>query len=577
MPRKRDPTKKAHRRSHGGCQRCRLHKIRCDETKPRCGPCTSRGYSDCTFSLVLKWEDDYRFIGRAFGRAGVWSKTSSSSRSEERTKQPSPHNSQTGPMRVPHVHQSGFLNLFTYDFETEDDPEASLLTISHNDSYSPTAISSQSAVANPEMTRRLKDPLRDNLQLVDPHLLTYFLHQICPLTVPGPNYAAGSPFSAGLFPFALSSSSTALMHALVGLAASHRARFDNSFRGVALNYSRNALRSLRLSLATKSAVEVAVDPEVLVLMMLLCQTELIGHSNSSWLIHVRGARDFVSFRNRQQQLNPKELVALDRRQQHAWEQAVVFAERFFAFCDVIGRTACREEPIFGPEFWTTQEDEVDLWMGCSPHLVNVVSTITELSWKHHRQPPSDEEQQEVKNQRNQLHRLLQQPNFRWGPADTSIDGILRHCVELKRLTVELYLDAALSNTTPFSPSIKERVVGILRKVSILLQLDVKSGLTWPLFMAGCQLDPKEDLKWADGDGFNVEIPQYARPFILYALDHLSGSLFDVSRTRVVIETVWKRRELACFFNPEHPHSPLPRGINDWTHFVAPLCHNLSLA
>ncbi|KAH7140278.1 fungal-specific transcription factor domain-containing protein [Dactylonectria estremocensis] len=579
MPRKKAKVKQPSQRSHHGCQRCRLHKIRCDEAKPSCGACTSRGYSDCTFLLVLKWEADYRHVGRAFGRAGVWSKAG-----RIPTQHPSSVQLVCRPDfgRIPHIHQSGFLNLSVSDFddqreEGDEDQLVPLLAPSPRSTPGSGKTDPQSIEAA-LMPRYLNDPLLDNLHHVDPHLVSYYLHQVCPLTVPSANYAAGSPFSAVLFPFALSSSSMTLMHAVLGLAASHRARFDTSFNPIALKYSRTALRSLRISLASKTSMEIAVDPETLILMMVLCQTELIKDGDSNWVIHLRGARNVMSFRRRQQQLSPTESKVPTGQHKSPWEQVLVFAERFFAFCDVLGRTACGEEPIFGNDFWSMQEGQVDLWMGCSPHLVSIISTIAELSWKYHHGSPSFDEQQELEEQRGQLHSLLQQPDLGWIAIDTDDDGVLRRCVELKRLTADLYLHAALANTTPLASTIKQRVQKILRLVHVLLNMGVKSGLAWPLFMAACQLDSEEELEWSTpDDNCKDEIPSHARPFILYALGQLSESLFNVDRTRAVIEKVWKRRESARLATSAR-HSALAAGaFNDWARFVAPLCHNISLA
>ncbi|KAH7009738.1 fungal-specific transcription factor domain-containing protein [Ilyonectria destructans] len=574
MPRKRANPKPLSHRSHHGCQRCRLHKIRCDEVKPSCGSCTSRGYVDCSFLVVLKWEADYRHVGRAFGRTGVWSKAGKT------TTQQSPVVCRSGLSRVPHVHQSGFLNLSLNDFDDgkkEGDEEHlfPLIASSNRSTLSPGKAAPRNIIIRPgPIPRSPHDPLLENLHLADPPLVSYYLHRVCPLSVPSADYTTGSPFSALLLPFALSSSSPALLHALLGLAASHRARFDSSFNPTALSFSNLALRSLRTLLASKTSLEIAVDPETLVLMMLLCQTELIKDGNSHWVIHLRGARNLMSFRRRQQQLS---LAESTRQQEHPWEPVVAFAERFFAFCDVMGRTACGEEPIFGNDFWSIQESKVDLWMGCSPHLVSIISTIAELSWKYHGRSPSHDEQEELESQRNQLQDLLQQPDLGLIAVEADDDGVLRRCVELKRLTVDLYLHAALANTTPVTSTIRQRVQKILRLVYDLLHLGVKSGLAWPLFMAACQLDPEEELEWTTGEGERKDdVPTYARPFILYALEKLSESLFNVDRTRAVIEKVWMKRESSRLSRGQD-RSLVSGAFNDWARFVAPLCHNISLA
>ncbi|KAJ0267915.1 hypothetical protein COL940_013904 [Colletotrichum noveboracense] len=566
MPRRRDPTKQVSRRSHRGCHRCRLHKIRCDEAKPHCGPCTSRGYPDCVYAQILKWETDY--VGRAFGRAGVWSKSGAAGGAAK--KKPGATTPPTAPdpsyWSLPtRVHSFGFLNTFITDFEGEESSSSSS-DDSSNDDRKNTALTLRRNISH--LTRPVTYIQLDSR--AESHLLSYYLDRICPMTVPCAKNE--SPFSALIFPFAVSSASPALMHALLGLAASHRARSDASFQPVALSYSAKVIRSLRLTLDSKSSIDIAANSEILVLMMLLCQLEIIAECDKRWVTHLRGARDLIRFRRQGLSSDAARVAA---RQQSPWEQIIKFTERYFAFYDVMGRTACGEEPIFGNDFWTTQEDELDLWIGCSPHLVSIIGEITELSFKYHRLSASTAEDcwQDLERQRMRLIAMLQQPKLK----SDSEDEIIRTSVEMKRSTVELYLHSALNDTNPATPVIRQSVKKILRLVATLLGADVKAGLTWPLFMTACQLDPTEELEWAAEDLGDEEIPRHARPFILYALDKLSDSLSNVTRTRFVIEKVWKQREAASFLSSDRQLSPSPRAFNDWARFVAPHCHNISLA
>ncbi|KAF7560313.1 hypothetical protein G7046_g3836 [Stylonectria norvegica] len=558
MPRKRDPNAPASRRSHHGCNRCRLHKIRCDEAKPSCGRCTSRGYTDCVFVKALRWETDY--TGRAFGRAGVWSKDG---KSKKKLQTASPLLVEDHWALLPRVHPFGFLNIFTSDFE-DDKGSESLQPGSQNIG---TLVVHSDYLGSPQW--QFGDSRLDNL--TETYLLSYYLHRICPLTVPCAN--SQSPFSALILPFALTSSTPAILHALLGVAASHRARFDKTYQPVALKYAGMVMQSLQLSLNSKTSLGIAMDPEIMVLVLLLCQLEITRGCDKRWVVHLRGARDLVRFRRRQLSLNSVDTVA---RQQKPWADIITFSERYFAFCDVMGRTACGEEPIFGNEFWTTQEDQLDLWMGCSPHLVSIISDITELSWKYHREfpaPATTDGWQELDSQKARLSAVLRQPNLNY---DSTVDDILQSCVELKRLTVELYFHSALSDTTPSTPVVHQSVQRILRLVFILLKSGVKAGMTWPLFMAACQLGPDEELEWATEDLCVGDISRYARPFVLYALDQLSDSLSNVARTRDVIEKVWKQREAAFFMASERKLGLVPKAFNDWARFVAPFCHNISL-
>ncbi|KXH36406.1 hypothetical protein CSIM01_04921 [Colletotrichum simmondsii] len=563
MPRRRDPSKQVSRRSHRGCHRCRLHKIRCDEAKPHCGPCTSRGYADCVYAQVLKWETDY--VGRAFGRAGVWSKSGAGGNNKKKSATP-PSTLDNYWCLPTHVHSFGFLNSFITDFEREESSSSSS-DDSSTDERKSAALTLRKNLGC--INRPVKYVQLDSQ--AESHLLSYYLDRICPMTVP---CAKGeSPFSALIFPFAVSSASPALMHALLGLAASHRARSDCTYQSAALSYSAKVIRSLRLTLENKSSIDIAANSEILVLMMLLCQLEIIAECDKRWVTHLRGARDLIRFRRQAMTSDAAKMAA---RQQSPWERIIKFTERYFAFYDVMGRTACGEEPIFGNDFWSAQEDEgLDLWMGCSPQLVSIIGEITELSFKYHRMSSSTAEDcwQDLERQRIRLTCLLQQPHLK----SDSEDEIIRNTVELKRLTVELYLHSALNDSTPATPVIRQSVKKILRLIAMLLEADVKAGLTWPLFMAACQLDSTEELEWAEGDIEDKTSPRYARPFVLYVLEKLADSLCNVTRTRSVIEKVWKQREAASFLSSDRQLSPSPKAFNDWARFVAPFCHNISLA
>ncbi|KAK2028587.1 hypothetical protein LX32DRAFT_639904 [Colletotrichum zoysiae] len=567
MPRRKDPSKQVSRRSHRGCHRCRLHKIRCDEVKPHCGLCTSRGYSDCVYVQVLKWETDY--VGRAFGRAGVWSKSGASAANNKKKAASTPTTALDNCWSVPtRVYSFGFLNAFVGDFAR---PESSSYSSddSSSDDQKPAALTLR---RNPNSINQPMTYIQLGTQ-AESQLLSYYLNRICPMTIPS---ATGeSPFSALIFPFAVSSASPALMNALLGLAASHRARTDNTYQPVALSYSAKVIRSLRLTLENKSPIDIAANSEILVLMMLLCQLEIIAECDKRWVTHLRGARDLIRFRR---QGTGSDVAKTGATQQHQgpWDQIIRFTERYFAFYDVMGRTACGEEPIFGNDFWPAQEDQLDLWMGCSPHLVSIIGEITELSFRYNRLSAAAAEGcwQDLERQRMRLISRLRQPQLKSESDDESV----RHTVELKRLTVELYLHSALNDSTPTTPVVRQGVVKILRLVAKLLAAGVKAGLTWPLFMAACQLEPTEELEWATDElDDDDETPRHARPFILYALDKLSDSLANVTRTRSIIEKVWKQREAASFLSSDSQPSPSTKAFNDWARFVAPLCHNMSLA
>lgn len=605
MPRKRDPSKppaSPRRRSHHGCQRCRRHKIRCDEARPRCGACSSaRGGPECVFAVTLKWEADYAHGGRAFGRAGVWSKGQRRQHAsaaagatgcqgvQSRRQEEGVWECCGGDSWLPvRVESYSFLNCFMRDFEDEEDVESICVEDAPSSSKGSIASSPAPSTALPHddsaLTRHLDDPLLSNLQLADPHLVSYYVYRLCPLTVPCADHTTRSPFSALLVPFALSSPSPATLDALLGLAASHRSRSEPAYQPVAIAYYRRTVRAVRALLAAGPAARLVADPEIMALVMLLCQHELIRDGGSSWIVHLRGARDLIHLRKQQQQQQRQQASgssALERRTGHnSWEQITAFAERFFAFYDVMGRTACGEEPMFGSEYWSVEDDAVDPWMGCSPRMVNIISAVTELSWTLRRVDPHSGVacRQDVAVQRERLEALLVESHAEESRDSRQEGDAMSRCVELKRLTVQLYIQAALTDSTPSTPTVRHRVSHILRLVAQLLALGVRAGLTWPLFMTACQLEPTEELDWTaesgQDDGDWRDVPRFARPFILYALDQLADTLSSVARTRLVIEKVWKTREAACV--RAAAACPDEEAFNDWACFVAPLCHNISV-
>lgn len=56
--------RKAHKKSRGGCHNCKLRRVKCDETKPRCQNCLSYSvacnYSTKSFELELSVEGAFR-------------------------------------------------------------------------------------------------------------------------------------------------------------------------------------------------------------------------------------------------------------------------------------------------------------------------------------------------------------------------------------------------------------------------------------------------------------------------------------------------------------------------------------
>ena len=553
MPRRRVQTGEPRsRRTRTGCQTCRKRKIKCDEAKPTCSQCTLKGLS-CDTVTSLKWETDYHSRGLAFGRAA----NPQARRASDLQKW----------LSVSTIRPYSFLNstvgldqeLTTLEYDSSWD-----LVYSDDctkDKYSEvSSVGSSSPWLQEAQFVPPAGPIQFPLSAIpqmhsstESILLSYFFERVLPLTVP--QSAAIPPLASVIFPYSVSQSQ-AVFQSLIALAACHRSRSDKSYRATALAMSEKAVRRLRFRLATEPLGEVAMDPETLVVMMILCLFEIVSQSENGWVIHLKGARDLIRLRRR--------LRAITDVQDKC--EPVAYAERFFAFQDVIGRTACGETPIFGRDFWSTDSTQCDPWLGCSPQLVGILCSITELSSRHSIDPSiemSFEYQSQAASLERQLEHLQQD-------TASSEDYLLSQCAELKKRCAELYLHCSLHGATPAMPLVKDRVCNVLDITSKLLQAGVAAGLTWPIFIAAVELCPWDESILLSNDGFE----EYSRAFILRALDQLSDSMSNVRRTRSVIEKVWAAREA---HDLELVDTSCIDPRNDWERFVAPFCGQMSLA
>ncbi|ROV94101.1 hypothetical protein VMCG_08221 [Cytospora schulzeri] len=559
------------KRTRTGCQRCRVRKIKCDESKPICGQCQAKGFA-CHSVSTLKWEEDYLSRGLAFGRRGVWSKGPPTP--DHRCFTSKDENDVTWCV-FPSIRPYSFVNASVKApgvITTVEKGRDTCMSVGNGSLVKP---EDGSVTSNAQLFSFLpKGQLRSvkhvsgvgtvipqpsllpGLPPLHSTLLAYYLERLCPLTVASPT--APSPFANLIFPFSVSTS-TAVLNSLMALSACHLAKRDRSFRTTALRLGDSVLGYLKGRLEVEDTPRVALDPEVLVLMMVLCLIEIINECDKRWLVHLKGARDLILLRRRT-------LLPVGTMNCHQSNELVCFSERFFAYQDVIGRTACGEEPIFGGDFWTAHAtgNVTDTWLGCSPELVSILCEITELSRQRAEKSEIAASAEFQLRSTSLGHRL----NWLEQRASDPDDDILQTTAELKRLSASLYLDCALHDAHPALPKVQVAASHILRLVSVLLERDIMASLAWPIFVAAVELDPHEDLVWTTEK--TPEVPCHGRPFVLYALDKMAeSSVSNISQTRSVIEKVWQARDMEVF-------SEESRGRNDWEKYVAPLCHGLSL-
>ncbi|KAI9040753.1 Zn(II)2Cys6 transcription factor [Aspergillus affinis] len=572
MPRKKaaDRVGPVKTRSRSGCKECRTSRVRCDTQKPVCSRCREKGLP-CSTQLVLKWESEFASRGLAFGRAGVWSKSSPAG---GRTKSPDSlflDDREWCPL--PMVEYWGFVNSGVSTFERPDEvnvacDELNAVVLRGRDGvdfHSAREMHGRRAISLVGSTsglQRLLDPMA-SLSMFPQlagrsqgHLFDYYLQQVCPRTTASSNLS--SPFASVLLPFCLSASPV-LFKAIQALGACHWSRFDSTYSVVGLRLKSEALRGLSAQLAREGSLRCSADPEVLAIMMMLCLYEIVDDCDQRWTVHLKGAKELIRLRRQQQ-------TALSKTN-GAQDPVFGFAELFFAFQDVMGRTACGEEVLFGSDYWHEHERTIDLWMGCSPELVSILSSITELS-RTRRQLASYSARSAFSHRAaslgRQLETLVQE-------LDNPEDTILHSAAELKRLAAVLYLHCALYGASPTAPFVTIYVRNILRLVSDLLDSGSLVSMTWPLFVAAVELNPLHDEVWSDSaDGTAV----YGRPLVLRALAAMAeSSVSNIARTRAVIVKVWQARD-GDMLN----RSPVDTSdCNDWEWYIAPVSSAMSLA
>lgn len=572
MPRRRKSSDQpVKRRTRTGCQTCRQRKIKCDEVTPNCNQCLEKNLR-CVTWTPLKWEAEYLSQGLAFGRAGVWTKHSKTPHSPLSDLQQD--NNQNIWCPVPHIFAYSFVNatigsienlttLGDIGIENDHDPSVTtpevLRDASSDDGLSPWLMQRRLARSENVISTTIS-PWSQVQTPTENVLLSYYLNKLCPLTMP--TSSSISPFATLIIPFSMSSSSLVLDSCLA-LAACHRSRQELNFKSTALQLSNKALHGLRERLKYDNPQIVALNPETLIIMLMLCLFEIVNECDERWVVHLKGARDLIRIRRG---------ASAMAKQNESSNELVLFAERFFAYQDVIGRTACGEDPIFGADFWASDSRECDAWLGCSTELVSILCETTELS-RQRRTYMGTGRVETFQIHAASLETRLELLDQKIYNAD---DIVLGTSAELKRIAAELYLQCSLHNAHPAMSMVQDYICRIFQLLSILLHYQALAGLTWPLFVAAVELDPAQDLKWKGEDAAG---PDFARPFVMFALARMAGSMANLRRTRTVIEQVWQARELASVSETlsELSESALDGDVNDWERFVAPFCGNMSLA
>ncbi|KAJ6155287.1 hypothetical protein N7470_005853 [Penicillium chermesinum] len=483
--------------------------------------------------------------GLAFGRAGVWNKTRLGEKKSQGSLLGSPASSASSAddlqqwMSFPVVQAWGFINSGIGTFAT---PE--MVDIALNDHFE---LARPNFIYSGVSPSPLLFPQMSHLGHAE--LFEYYIHQLCPRTTASSKGI--SPFSSLILPFSISASPI-LFKAIQALGACHLSRGSSSYAALALRLKSETLRDLRARLSSEGVSTCSADPEILIVIMMLCLYEIADKCDHNWTTHLKGAKDLIRIRRQNALVLSKPVEALD--------PVSDFAEHFFAFQDVMGRTACGEEVLFGSDYWQATDQRIDLWMGCSPELVSILASITEMS-RVRRLLDSNAARESFASRaallEHRLDNLVQEID---GDED---DETLLSAAEAKRLAAVIYLHCALFEASPTTPLVVEYVRKILQIVSRLLEQGALASVTWPVFVAAVELDPGNDVVPSDsGSG---------RSIVLRALDMMTHSATsNITRTRAVIVQVWQARDQSLLKAPQMP-------CNDWEWYVAPISTAMTLA
>ncbi|KAJ5342565.1 Copper amine oxidase N2-terminal [Penicillium brevicompactum] len=385
-------------------------------------------------------------------------------------------------------------------------------------------------------------------------LFDYYLQQVCPRTAASSTLS--SPFASVILPFCLSASPT-LFKAIQALGACHWSRLNPGYGPIGLRYKSEALRDLRQRLSSEGTLTCSMDPEVLVIMIMLCLYEIVDKCDTQWTIHLKGANDLIRLRRKQQ-------TALSKSTEPS-DPVTGFAEQFFAFQDVMGRTACAKEVLFGTDYWKPEERSIDLWMGCSPELVSILAKITDMS-RTRRQYTSEEDKSSYFLRAASLERQLEGLVQEVGEGE---DEVLAIVADAKRLAAMLYLHCALYGSDPTTPLVKSYVRQILHLILNLLDRGSTANVTWPVFVASVELDPSDDELNPDSETDSGS----GRAIVLRSLATMADStISNIARTRAVITKLWQTRD-SDLIKGATPQND----CNDWEWHVVPISNAMSLA
>jgi hypothetical protein len=563
-------TKANRTRSKRGCNSCKAKKIKCDESKPSCSKCLENGKT-CIYEVTLQFREDLEKQGKSFGREGVWFKNK---KHKDNTFELSVKSRLGFFTKILNQHLQ-FINVGYQDLQHQ------------KKSYIPPSIKSSIIPIDVKLT--INNDISD-LSFA----LNYYISFISPILNPiGEETICYLPDSSntkvilekGLDLNSIiqySQRKESLFYFIVALGCIYLSKLDyvdrkiwftngHYFRSLGLSYI-----AIQVSYLTGESKHinwefVNYNTDLLLALVFLTMFDIADNCNSRFKVFLQASKKLVT------------LDFLILPSNHFEFNLYKFCVEYLNYQDSISRTACNADSFDfigaleqASQFDTSviQTSKTISWMGCEKTLVNLITTITDLSIKHKKRPMLEQEyfnakalpiRETLENLRMNTSELFDNIGLDNSPISTnffetsspqlmsaSTSTIListtphqntssaeQYCLlltdEIKRLSTVIYLECSVLNATPKDSSITKLVnetLNLLKHVVIDNDFKWCNTLLWSVFIASVEISPLAP---------NCEALRYLSLQLLDKLE--SFSLGNVYTIRNFITNTWKKRDL----------------------------------
>lgn len=551
------------KRSHFGCANCKAKRTKCDEKKPECSRCQTKGLV-CRYGVRLHFREDYESIGKKFGREGVWKKNSSSN----------PTSKQLAlQFRAAFYVDITNANLQFINFRPQD---------------------FISGLPRTRIRHRFLDQIENGSGYIADwqlwsYALNYYIEFVSPILNPASTICSSktSAFESGLlqgvvfeqglnlkFLIQYAHQKPDILVLVLALGSKYISRIVQEDQKHVWADLASAFKLIACASICPSS---SVGTDTLFSLVLLMLYELADGRQELWRANLKHCKQILSSESFKRPNNELELSLLS------------FSLELLNYQESMGRTACKDDNSF-----FALEDVLEdaapskvSWMGCNKVLVDTISDITDLSFERNQMKPGDysvlcntigQNLQSADLGFKLEHHLcdLGQGSSLYVPIDPTINveelGFLLAC-DAKRLSTLLYFECCLLDAHPEKTEVQILVKEIFCILDYtILQNDFKwvSTLLWTVFIAASQISPNI----MESDDFRYKTMQMLDRIEAYCL----GNVRDVKE---ILMHIWKKRDL---FNADDSSmgdlkisgKNLSK-LNDWDTFVSNKSYNISLA